>query len=72
MSCCNHVFIGCDKPQVLVWIVRYKYCKLYVKKRVHATVNFGRISSAGGAAGVNLSQVVAAVGFFRSARQRKP
>ena len=30
---CNHVFIGCDKPQVLVWmIVRYKYCKLYVKK----------------------------------------
>ena len=26
---CKHVFIRCDKPQVLVGIVRYKYCKLY-------------------------------------------
>ena len=54
---CNHVFIVCDKPQVLVWIVRYKYCKLYVKKRVHATVNFGHISSAGGVAGMKPSQI---------------
>ena len=22
---CNHVFIGCDKPQVLVWIVRVSF-----------------------------------------------